>query len=231
MLIQHITENFDINEGVDDPNIFKAVFMAGGPGSGKSYIAGRLFNGTGLKTVNSDDVYEFLMSKAGLALDPDTIFSPQGQSIRATAKSLTGTQQNMYLDGRLGLVIDGTGKDVDKIVKAKTKLEEIGYDTMMVFVNTNLQTAQSRNKKRARSLDPAMVKKMWSQVQDNIQRLQSSFGQSNFVVLDNSSNTAEQTDSNVKDAEKMTRRFLAQPVRSPVAIKWIEMAREAKKRQ
>ena len=32
-----------IAEGINDPNILKAVFLAGGPGSGKSYAAKRIF--------------------------------------------------------------------------------------------------------------------------------------------------------------------------------------------
>ena len=37
MFIQMITE------GVDDPGILKCVFMAGGPGSGKSFAAKEIF--------------------------------------------------------------------------------------------------------------------------------------------------------------------------------------------
>ena len=43
-----------LNEGVYDPHIFKAFFLAGGPGSGKSFISRTLFTGTGMKMVNSD---------------------------------------------------------------------------------------------------------------------------------------------------------------------------------
>mgnify|MGYP003323212928 CR=1 FL=1 len=57
-----------LNEGINDPGIFKAVFMAGGPGSGKSYVAGKATGGTGLKSVNSDDAFEYLLKKAGLSL-------------------------------------------------------------------------------------------------------------------------------------------------------------------
>jgi adenylylsulfate kinase-like enzyme len=32
-----------VEEGVYDPHIFKAVFMAGSPGAGKSTIANKLF--------------------------------------------------------------------------------------------------------------------------------------------------------------------------------------------
>ena len=53
----------DLNEGVYDPNIFKAFFLAGGPGSGKSYITGRTIpRSLGLKVVNSDDIFEFFRS-------------------------------------------------------------------------------------------------------------------------------------------------------------------------
>ena len=31
------------NEGVNDPGIFKAVFLAGGPGSGKSFVGSEIF--------------------------------------------------------------------------------------------------------------------------------------------------------------------------------------------
>ena len=31
----------ELNEGVNDPSIFKAVFLAGGPGSGKSFVVGK----------------------------------------------------------------------------------------------------------------------------------------------------------------------------------------------
>ena len=48
----------DLQEGVYDPNIFNAIFLAGGPGSGKSYLVRRTTGGLGLKVLNSDDIYE-----------------------------------------------------------------------------------------------------------------------------------------------------------------------------
>ena len=41
-----------LEEGPNDPHIFKAVFLAGGPGSGKSFVANKMLKGTGLRTVN-----------------------------------------------------------------------------------------------------------------------------------------------------------------------------------
>ena len=57
-----------LQEGVYDPNIFKAFFLAGGPGSGKSYVVRRTTGGTGLKVVNSDDDFERKLKQAGLSL-------------------------------------------------------------------------------------------------------------------------------------------------------------------
>ena len=62
-----------LTEGVFDKGILKAVFMAGGPGSGKSYVAGQIFgipkkvnvSMSGLKSVNSDTEFEFLLRKYG----------------------------------------------------------------------------------------------------------------------------------------------------------------------
>ena len=59
---------YELQEGLYDPNIFKAFFLAGGPGSGKSYIARQATGGTGLKSINSDDAFEHLLNKAGLSL-------------------------------------------------------------------------------------------------------------------------------------------------------------------
>ena len=46
-----------ITEGVYDPNIFKAFFLAGGPGSGKSFVTGNAFGGSGMKVINSDNAF------------------------------------------------------------------------------------------------------------------------------------------------------------------------------
>ena len=63
----------ELQEGVYDPNIFKAIFLAGGPGSGKSYVVRRTTGGLGMKIVNSDDVYEKMLKDVGLDTKPEDI--------------------------------------------------------------------------------------------------------------------------------------------------------------
>ena len=52
-----------ITEGVYDPNIFKAFFLAGGPGSGKSWVSERTLSGIGLKVINSDNAFALALNK------------------------------------------------------------------------------------------------------------------------------------------------------------------------
>jgi dephospho-CoA kinase len=211
-----------LEEGPNDPHIFKAVFMAGGPGSGKSFVAGKLLKGTGLRTINSDEIYEYMMQKQNLPLDPDTIFSPQGQEIRNKAKEITKRKKSSHIDGRLGLIIDGTGKDVGKIAKTNEMLKDLGYDTIMLFVNTSLDVAQDRNLQRPRSLDPAQVEKMWNAVQQNIMAFQQVFGASNFYVIDNSGGLEDpERSKNFKKVEKDINKFLSAAPASRAAKQWL----------
>ena len=178
-----------IQEGVNDPGIFKAFYTAGGPGSGKSHVAresgARDVNPYGLKVVDSDPLFTKMLKDVGMATTPEDIYSDEGQAMRDRAKSLISKQKDTYIDGRLGLLIDGTGKDYNKIKKSSDKLRGIGYDTYMIFVNTSLDVALQRNEARARSLDENEVKKMWNAVQKNMGKFQSYFGRSSFLLVDN----------------------------------------------
>ena len=175
----------ELQEGVYDPNIFKAIFLAGGPGSGKSYVVRRTTGGLGMKIVNSDDIYEKMLKDAGLDTTPEDIYSDQGQEIRGRAKKVTKKMQGNFLEGRLGLIIDGTGKDYDKIASQVAGLKNLGYDTYMIFVNTSLETAQERNKMRKRTLPEKQVEHMWNEVQNNIGKFQRLFGAANMIIVDN----------------------------------------------
>jgi len=212
-----------LEEGVNDPAIFKAVFLAGGPGSGKSFIVGKTaLPALGFKLINSDNAFEAALKKAGLTPDPETIFSPQGQQIRKGASELTGKKLDLAISGRLGLVIDGTGKDYSKIERQVVNLRALGYEVAMVFVNTDLDTALARNAKRERTLPDDQVTAMWKDVQKNIGKFQNLF-KSKFYVVDNSdgSNFDGATQSVYK---KMMAWSKAEP-QSKQATMWIDKQR------
>ena len=218
-----------MTEGVDDPAIFKAVFLAGGPGSGKSFIVGKTgLPALGLKVVNSDDAYESAMKKAGLEMSPENIFSVQGQDIRGRAKALTGKKQARYLMGRLGVVVDGTGKEFDKVKKQAVAMKALGYDVAMIFVNTDLDTAISRDKARSRTIGEKEVTKYWKEVQRNIGAFQTFFGKKNMLIVDNSDGKDYQKET--LRAYKDVRKFLDKKPENKMALSWIKRERDKKKR-
>jgi predicted kinase len=213
-------EHFDLMEGVNDPSIFKAVFLAGGPGSGKSFVVGKTaLKALGFRLINSDDAFEKGLKKAGLTTDPDDIASAQGQSVRADAKMLTGKIMARALEGRMGIVVDGTGKDYKKIKNQVDMLRALGYAVHMIFVNTDLETAKNRNNNRPRSLPDDMVGKMWSDVQKNIGKFQALF-RDRMTIVDNSegSNIEKAT----MDAYKKIQTWAKKAPENSIAIKWIK---------
>ena len=218
-----------LNEGVNDPAIFKAVFLAGGPGSGKSFIVGKTgLTSMGYRVSNSDDAFEAGLKKAGLEMSPENIFSIKGQELRGKATAITKTRLEMYIKGRLGLVVDGIGKNLEKMKTQAKDLKKIGYDVAMIFVNTDLETAMARNRARARKLPDDMVKEYWQEIQNNIGAFQTLFGKKNFLVVDNSDGkdwTAE-----TLRAYKDVTRFTEAPIDNAKSKKWIASEKKKKTR-
>ena len=215
----------ELQEGVYDPNIFKAFFLAGGPGSGKSYVVRRTTGGTGLKIVNSDPVFESLLKKAGLSLKMPPEEFERKEVVSGRAKELTKKQQANYLEGRLGIIIDGTGKDANRILKQKAGLEELGYDTYMIFVNTSIDVALASNEKRARSLQPSFVVKSWKDVQANIGAFNNMFRQG-FIVVDNN----DAGEDVFQTVWKRIQGLLRKKVTNSRAKNWIALELAKKKR-
>jgi predicted kinase len=236
-----------IEEGVDDPGILKCVFTGGGPASGKSTKASEIFgidkmtttsfSAGGLKLVNSDTQFERALEKNGIdmrklaqikAENPELygkiISNPD--SLRNRAKQITKTQQEFYEAGRLGMIIDGTGKDYNKIAGQKKRAEDLGYDTYMIFVNTSLPVALERNRLRKRVLPDDDVKSIWNECQNNLGKLQSLFGSQNFRIIDNT------IKGNItpEDIQSSVNSFLNKPIQNRIGAEWIKAAREFKKR-
>ena len=209
----------DLQEGVYDPNIFKAFFIAGGPGSGKSFVVRKTTGGLGMKIVNSDDIFEKLLDKEGLSLKmPESEKEPR-DIVRAKAKRLTSAKKANFIEGRLGLIIDGTGKDYDKIAGQATKLKQLGYDVHMIFVNTSLDVALERNAKRDRTVPESIAIKSWNDVQRNIGKFSQYFRQ-NFVVVDN--NDPLKNDGQIFNSVfKQIKSLANKRIYNKIAYKWI----------
>jgi predicted kinase len=233
-----------ITEGVDDPGILKCIFLAGGPGSGKSFTANEIFgvgkgafnsvSAGGLKIVNSDTAFENALKKNGISpkdlgtIDKnsdlwDSIAGEENpDSIRNKAKKLTQQQQAFYEAGRLGMIIDGTGDEVTKIKKKVERAEALGYDCYMVFVNTSLEVAQARNKKRDRTLPEDLVTQIWKACQENLGKFQTMFS-GRFVIVDNTEYKPV-----AKSVQQQVDAFLRKPIYNQIGKKWIQTAKMLK---
>ena len=174
--LPHYMQEDLIQEGVYDPGIFKAVFLMGGPGSGKSTVVKQLsLNALGLKTVNTDKAFEIGLKKAGQTLDLATVPADIRDPIRKHSKRITGKTMDLYLQARLGLVFDTTSADASKIKAYMKRLEILGYESKMIYVSASLDNALKRNKARARVLPDEVVRNDWERSQKNLSTMKGIF--------------------------------------------------------
>ena len=214
-------------EGVYDKGIFKAFFLAGGPGSGKTFVTQNVFSGSGLKLVNSDAQFErkLIAADYSLSMPPEQI---KGREvIRTAAKRLTADLMTNYLMGRLGVIVDGTARDYQLIERQVQLLRTtLGYDCYMIFVNTSLDIALERNAGRIRRVPVDVTKQSWKIVQSNMGKFQYLFGRKNFIIVDNN-NANEDI---LKKVAKKIRIMMSNPIQSFTAKRWIVNQLKAKKR-
>jgi dephospho-CoA kinase len=241
----------NLQEGINDPGKLKAIFLAGGPGSGKDFVMNSVLRGEGLREVNSDVAFEYLMQKNGLDLEMPDEERVERDIVRGRAKNITKEQERLALAGRLGLIINGTADDLEKIKTIKRNLEADGYETMMVFVNTSNDVSRERNVERGklgkRKVPDGTNKQgmpdgtenirqeKWDLAQKNIGELQKIFGNKNFSVVDNTADVRkvspeqkEKIQTNFNRVRRMAQQFVRADNQNPAAKVWIE--KEAQKR-
>jgi adenylate kinase family enzyme len=208
-----------LEEGVNDPHIFKAIAMIGPMGAGKSTIARQLVGGSGLRSLNLDNFNELLIKQGkvvGGNLTPDQL---------ERSWQLTQAQKGNWVDGRLGLLIDGSGRNVEGLVKPLLQLEALGYDTMVILVNVSLETSLQRQQSRAaqqaqqygtgRNVPADLAKSSYDQIQQNIPKLQQLYG--NKLLIINNEGAVDLTQE-----KTIVDRFLSAPPSKPAAVEWIK---------
>jgi len=226
-----LNEEFEmLSEGVHDQGIFKAVFLAGGPGSGKDYVMNNTLEGQGLTEINSDKALEFLMDKEGLDKMMPVGETEKRNLVRGRAKNITELRQQLALLGRNGLIINGTGDDVVKTKNIKDQLEKLGYETSMLLVNTRDDISAQRNLERGQRGGRAVPEPIRKEKWDNVQYARTEYAQmfgANYSEFDNSEDLREADPETVKakKAELLSlfdkfKEFVAAPPKSQEAQFW-----------
>jgi predicted ABC-type ATPase len=230
---EDINETFTevLSEGVHDQGIFKAVFLAGGPGSGKDYVLSNTLEGQGLVEINSDKALEFLMDKKGLDKTMPATEKDKRDIVRTRAKTITELKQRLALLGRNGLIINGTGDDYEKISRIKEKLEELGYESAMILVNTDDEVSKERNIERGqrggRTVPEDVRKEKWENVQRSRPEFAKLFGQ-NYMEFDNSQDLRQAPPEVVKAKKEELlqlytniQEFVGRPPASETSQEWV----------
>jgi hypothetical protein len=240
----HIVEE-TLHEGLNDYGKLKAIFLAGGPGSGKDFVMNSILKGDGLKEINSDTAFEFLMKKNGLDMEMPEEERLERDIVRGRAKGITKDKERLALAGRLGLIINSTADDIEKLKAIKQNLEASGYETMMVFVNTSDEVSRQRNVERGKlgnrkvpdgtnkegvpDGSPDIRREKWEAAQHNIGELQKVFGNQGFAVIDNSIDIRKatpQVKAKVQDSfdrvRRMAQQFVKAPNKNPAAKQWTD---------
>jgi predicted ABC-type ATPase len=204
-----------LQEGVEDFGIFKAIFMAGSPGSGKSTVRRELFGGLGLKLVDADEVRAAYL-KLGKAGDYDVY----GDVVRR--------QRASYMDRRLGIIMDTTAWWMPSVVNTTKELQALGYDVGMVQVYTPLHQAMERVSRRAelqgRDVPETEVIKRYQALKQNTRDYIELFGDAYWFV-DNSGSSP-----NLGHVKRDIRNWLRQPPQNEIAQDWITQQRVARRK-
>jgi len=201
----HLVELFEpLTESARDPNIFKAVFVAGPPGSGKNFITRALgLESAGFKLVDIDDVL-FKMKKK----QPDIDYK--------RAHFISAKRRSLWVQNYLGLAILNTGRRAARIIELNNALTNSGYSTSMIFINVDRELAQRRISAReknsphpgdrSRKVDMDYFQEAYDAVMQNKEIFEHLFD--TFVDIENN----DAISSSIVVAKKALNKFVQQPI-------------------
>lgn len=165
----------------------KAIFVTGGPGSGKDIIVRECIASQKIVEHNFSQVLDILNDKHKLAMRS---MNPKYESVRT----------------RGPLIVNGPADDLEKIGRIKEELEELGYKTMMVFVDTTDTVSKERNAFLSKMMMESIRQDKWQKAQQNAKQLSEMF--TDFVKFDNSGDL-ESKEEDITETYKLTKEFLS----------------------
>jgi adenylate kinase family enzyme len=141
---------------------FKAIFLIGGPGSGKDFLIHSVLN-------------EYNLTEL---------------SLEKTFKAIVDQNNIEELNEFPSVIINGNADNKDKVIVTKAILETMGYDTSMIYVYTSDEVSKSRNDFRisrgAKTFNEETRKIKYDNSVNNMTEYGEMF--ESFLLFDNSNN-------------------------------------------
>jgi cytidyltransferase-like protein len=185
----------DVNRG-----LFKAIFVTGGPGSGKDIIIREAIAESRAVELNLKQAFDYLADKQKL--------SEKTSDFRREA-----------IRQRNPLIINGPADSAEDLMYVKEELEEFGYDTLMVFVNTTNEVSQERNTKLSRMMMESIRYDKWMQAQKNKELFSEKFD--DFIYFDNTG-TLESIEEDITNTYLNISKFLEGRILGDISLSWLE---------
>jgi dephospho-CoA kinase len=164
----------------------KVIFVTGGPGSGKDVIIREIISKMEITEMNHMQIFNYLTDSKKLKEKSSDL---RRESIRS----------------HFPLIINAPADDKDKIFFIKESLEEKGYISLMIFVDTTNEASIERNKKLSRMMMESVRQDRWISAQVNKILYNENFG--NFIDIDNSG-TIDSIEKNINKVYKKVNIFL-----------------------
>jgi hypothetical protein len=180
--------------------LFKAIFVTGGPGSGKDIIIREAIAESRAVELNLKQAFDYLADKQKL--------SEKTSDFRREA-----------IRQRNPLIINGPADSAEDLMYVKEELEEFGYDTLMVFVNTTNEVSQERNTKLSRMMMESIRYDKWMQAQKNKELFSEQFDE--FIYFDNTG-TLESIEEDITNTYLNISKFLEGRILGDISLSWLE---------
>jgi predicted kinase len=198
-LFRDVRRGMGLNENYNR-GLFRAIFVTGGPGSGKDVIIREAINEQKAVELNSVQAYQYLMDKKQL--------SEKSNDFRREA-----------IRNRGPLIINGPADDHTRLITIKEELEELGYSTAMVFVDTTNEASQSRNEKLTKMIAETVRQEKWELAQTCKEAYRQNFNK--FITFNNSS-SYDAIEEDITETYQKLSWFMDEKVYDETAYIWLE---------
>lgn len=198
-LFQDVRKGMGLNEDINR-GIFKAVFVTGGPGSGKDVVIREAIAEQKAVEISVTQAYDFLCDKHKLA-------------------EKTNDYRRESIRHRGPLIINGPADLGKEMIWVKEELEELGYQTMMVFVDTTNDVSKQRNMRLSKMISESVRQEKWTHAQQHKESYEKCFDE--FIYIDNNG-SYEEIEEDITDTYKKINTFIEGKNYNEIASYYIE---------